>query len=151
MQQSNERRFMDVKKLQASQMDGLRPRAMFIFPDGMTEYTCRTPRFENLSASDMTIDSRLIAAEVYCGPIKTVFVYRVDALVAGGSDILVEVIRQALVDCMLLLRQKGLLCPKTLWLQFDNSGENKNKQMLAYASILVEDFHFYEVEVSHHL
>lgn len=146
-QQSNERRFLDVKKLKAAQMDGNRPRAALIFPDFMTEYTCQTPKWPASSASDMKVDSRLLGIEVYCGPIKTVFIYRVDALVVGGADIMVECVRQAIIDLVKLLRQEGLLTPKALWLQFDNCGENKNKQMFAYASILVEDLYFDEVEV----
>ena len=37
--------------------------------------------------------------------------------------------------------------PRTLWLQFDNCGENKNKEMFAYLSLLVETFIFDEIEV----
>jgi hypothetical protein len=136
-----------VKKLKASHMDGNRPRAALLFPDFMTEYTCQTPKWDKSSASDMKIDSRLLGIEVYCGPIKTVFIYRIDALIVGGANIMVECVRQALIDLMKLLRHEGLLCPKALWLQFDNCGENKNKQMFAYASILVEDLFFDEVEV----
>ena len=129
-------------------MDGNRPRAALVFPDFMTEYTCQTPTWEASSSSDMKIDSRLLGIEVYCGPIKTVFIYRIDALVVGGADIMVECVRQAIIDLLKLLRGKGLLSPKALWLQFDNCGENKNKLMFAYASVLVEDLHFDEVEVN---
>ena len=108
-------------------MDGNRPRAALLFPDFMTEYTCQTPKWDKSSASDMKIDSRLLGIEVYCGPIKTVFIYRIDALIVGGANIMVECVRQALIDLMKLLRHEGLLCPKTLWLQFDNCGENKQE------------------------
>lgn len=128
-------------------MDGNRPRAALLFPDFMTEYTCQTPAWEKSSASDLKVDSRLLGIEVYCGTIKTVFIYRVDSLVVGGANIMVELVRQALIDLMKLLHENKLLQPKTLWLQFDNCGENKNKEMFAYASILVEDLHFDEVEV----
>jgi len=119
-----------------------------LFPDAMTQYTCLTPRFKNNSKGDQKIESRLIGVEVYCGPIKTVFVYRTDALVVGGADIMIEVIRQAIIDACSILRQRKLLTPRELWLQFDNSGENKNKQMFTYLSILVEDCIFDLVEVT---
>jgi hypothetical protein len=146
-QQSAERRFLDDRKLRAAEMDGIRPKRAFLFPDAMTQYTCLTPRFQQNSKGDQKIESRLIGVEAYCGPIKTVFIYRTDAMVIGGADIMVEVIRQAMIDICVLLRARKLLTPRTLWLQFDNSGENKNKEMLTYLSMLIEDSIFDEVEV----
>jgi hypothetical protein len=37
--------------------------------------------------------------------------------------------------------------PRTMWLQFDNCGENKNKEMFAYLSLLIENHIFDEIEV----
>ena len=146
-QQADERRFLDDRKLRAEEMDGIRPKRAFIFPDGMTQYSCLTPRFQTNSKRDQKIESRLIGVEAYCGPIKTVFIYRTDAMVIGGADIMVEIVRQAMIDICVLLRQRNLLTPRTLWLQFDNSGENKNKEMFTYVSMLIEDSIFDEVEV----
>jgi hypothetical protein len=36
------------------------------------------------------------------------------------------------------LAKKGYDLPRTLFWQFDNSGENKNKEMICFASLLVE-------------
>lgn len=146
-QQADERRFLDDRKLRAAEMDGIRPKRAFLFPDAMTQYTCLTPRFQTNSKGDQKVESRLIGVEAYCGPIKTVFIYRTDGMVIGGADIMVEVIRQAMIDICSLLRQRNLLTPRTLWLQFDNCGENKNKEMFTYLSMLVEDSIFDEVEV----
>ena len=35
-----------------------------------------------------------------------------------------------------------------MWLQFDNCGENKNKEMFCYLSMLIELYIFDEVEIS---
>lgn len=146
-QQAAERRFLDDRKVRAAEMDGIRPKRALLFPDGMTEYSCLTPRFQTNSKGDQKVESRFIGIEVYCGPIKTVFIYRTDALIFHGADIMIEVIRQAMIDLCKLLRNRSLLTPRELWLQFDNSGENKNKEMFAYLSLLVEDSYFDLVEV----
>ena len=146
-QQSNERRFLDLKKLKAKLMDENKPRAALIFPDYITNYTCLTPTWENNSSGDEKIESRLLGIEVVCGPIDTVFIYRVDSLVVGGANICVELVRQAIIDLAKLLKKDGMLFPDTLWLQFDNCGEFKNKLMMSFSTILVEDGYFLEVEV----
>ena len=60
---------------------------------------------------------------------------------------MVEIVRQALIDLLELLRNRGLRAPRLLGLQFDNCGENKNKEMFGYISVLIEDFIFDVIEV----
>lgn len=140
---------MDRRKLLAAEVDenGNPLRALF-FPDGMTQYTCRTPKFPRASKNDKYIESRIVAMEVYCGPIKTVFVYRLSFMVGGGANLMIESMRQGLFDLCSLLRTRGLRMPRALWLQFDNCGENKNKEMFGYLSLLIEGFFFDSVEVN---
>ena len=69
--------------------------------------------------------SRVIGVEVYCGPINTVFLYTTDNMVSGGSNIMIEIQRQALIDLSRLLKDEGMNMPKEMILQFDNCGENK--------------------------
>jgi len=148
-QQSAERRFLDDRKhLALTRLDEFgNPINALFFIDGMTQYTCQTPKFKKPSKGDRTIESRIIGVEVYCGPIKTVFIYRTDSLVSSGSNIMVEIVRQAMIDLCKLLNDKQLCKPTNLWLQFDNCGENKNKEMFCYVSLLVELFLFKEVEI----
>jgi hypothetical protein len=80
----------------------------------------------------------VIAGIVICGNIDSVFVYTVDQLTSGGANLMIEVIRQALSDLGKLLICKGQKLPRILYLQFDNCGENKNKYMMAFCSMLVE-------------
>ena len=147
-QQSKEREFLDKRKLDAAKCDDTgNPLRLFLFGDGMTQFTCQTPKFPHQSKGDKVIETRIVGIEVICGPIKTVLVYRTDELISGGANITIEMTRQALIDVSILLRQRGLLIPRTLWLQFDNCGDNKNKEFFAYYSLLVESFSFDEIEI----
>jgi hypothetical protein len=74
-------------------------------------------------------------------------VYRTDQLVQGGGNLMIEITRQAIADCNALLRARGKKTPSELWLQFDNCGENKNRVMFSYLSLLVEGFFFKEIEM----
>ena len=148
-QQSKEREFLDQRKIQAAKCDDAgNPLRLFLFSDGFTIYTCNTPRFSKDSKGDKVIETRIVGTEVICGPIKTVLVYRTDALVGGGANITMELLRQAIIDVSLMLRKRGLLFPRTLWLQFDNCGDNKNKECMCYSSLLIETFAFDEIEIA---
>jgi len=88
-QQSAERSFLDHRKhLVLTKFDEMgNPLNALFFIDGMTQYTCQTPKFKQPSKGGRTIESRIIGCEVYCGPIKTVFVYRTDSLISSGANI----------------------------------------------------------------
>jgi hypothetical protein len=140
---------LDKRKLEAAKCDDAgNPLMIFLFGDGFTQYTCRTPKFPKDSKGDSHIETRIVGIEVVCGPIKTVLVYRTDQLVTGGANITIEITRQALIDVSNLLRQRSLLIPRVLKLQFDNCGDNKNKESLAYYSLLVEGYNFDEIEIA---
>jgi hypothetical protein len=99
-----------------------------IFSDGMTSMSGNTPKVgkDHHSAPKASyMQSRVIGVEAYCGPISTVFLYITDNMVAGGSNIMIEIQRQALIDLSKLLKAQGLNMPKEMLFQFDNCGENK--------------------------
>ena len=83
--------------------------------------------------------TRVIGVEVVCGPIDEVFLYLVDDLVGGGANFMIEVLRRALKDLSVRLQGLQAQLPKGLLLQFDNCGENKNKEMFFYLSLLVQE------------
>eukprot|EP01034_Spumella_vulgaris_P021246 gene21246-27263_t len=56
--------------------------------------------------------------------------------------------RQALIDVSNILRQRSLMIPRILKLQFDNCGDNKNKESLAFYSLLIEGYNFDEIEIA---
>jgi hypothetical protein len=119
---------LDRRKLEAAKCDNAwNPIILFLFGDGFTQYTCRTPKFPKESKGDSYIETRIVGIdEVVCGPIKTVLVYRTDQLVTCGANII----------------------PRTLKLQFDNCGDNKNKESLAFYSLLIEGYNFDEIEIA---
>jgi hypothetical protein len=82
--------------------------------------------------------NRLIGVKVVCGPIDTHFLYSTDDLVSGGANIMIEVMRQCFKDLSVELEKINLEMPRNIFLQFDNCGENKNKFMFAFLSLLVQ-------------
>jgi hypothetical protein len=69
-------------------------------------------------------------------------------MVGGGANIMVEVLRQALIDLGSLIYSQNLRYPRIALFQFDNCGENKNKEVFAYVSLLIEGFIFDQVEIN---
>ncbi len=82
-------------------------------------------RSTNRSKVNDTITNRIIGVKVYCGPIKTVFIYNTDQLVRKGANIMIEIMQQATADLSAELRKKGKLLPKKMNWQFDKCAENK--------------------------
>ena len=122
------------------------PIEAFMLFDGFSIYKGVTPKWSkrtfggrsHTEKEEPKVQNRIIAGIVICGDIDTVFVYTVDQLTRGGANLMIEVVRQALSDLGELLKEKNQLIPTILYLQFDNCGENKNRYMMAYCSMLVE-------------
>lgn len=73
--------------------------------------------------------------------------FHVDDFTAGGANVMVQVLWQALDELQKKLAEQGFFMPNKLYLQFDNSGENKNKTMFAFLSHLVQSRQFVEIQV----
>jgi len=132
---------------QARETDHLgQPKQAFMLFDGFSIFKGVSPKWSrgvyggksHTEKEEPKVENRIIAGIVICGDMDTVFVYSVDQLISGGANLMIEVIRRALSDLGRLLKSKGKKVPKCLYLQFDNCGENKNKYMMAYCSMLVE-------------
>lgn len=52
---------------------------------------------------DKKIASRIVGVEVHCGPIHGTILYYVDNLVAGGSNLIIEITRQGNKLCKLCI------------------------------------------------
>jgi hypothetical protein len=127
-QQAKARQALEVKKLRCLELDECgQPIEALLYPDGMTEFKGETPKMGSTRHTKVndTITNRIIGVEVYCGPIKTVFIYNTDQLVRKGANIMIEIMRQATADLSAELRKKGKLLPKKMNWQFDNCAENK--------------------------
>ena len=71
--------------------------------------------------------------------------FLVDSTVPGGGNLILEILRQVLND----LGERNELPTEnpTLYLQFDNCGENKNKTMFAFLVDLVRRSIFSKIKV----
>ena len=131
------------------------PQTCLFFSDGMTVMKGNTPKkgVRNSKGENTHITSRIIGVEVHCGPIHGTFLYYTDNLTSGGASIIVEVMKQSIIDLQSLLKNKqdlggrSLDVPEHMILQFDNCSENKNKFVFAYISLLVQQGHFALIEV----
>ena len=106
----------------------------------MTSSRGDTPKegVERQSKQSATILNRVFGVEVICGPAEFMMYCCVDQLQMGGANLSIEIQRIALEKLSHELELHNLIMPPVLQLQFDNCGENKNKEMFCYASLLVE-------------
>jgi len=72
----------------------------------------------------------------------------VDQMVMGGANLAIEIQRLAIEKLSVELEKQNLLMPRIMNFQFDNCGENKNKEMFAYASLMVELGYFDEFNLN---
>lgn len=65
----------------------------------MTIQTTETPKHGQLrqSKGQEKMENRIIAVEVICGDIDTVFLYYTNNLVSGGANIMIEILRQGML------------------------------------------------------
>ncbi len=171
-QQALERQELENEKALCQQLDAHgQPKKCLIYPDGMTVFKGNTPKLGKKSGRSSTpgsniIQNRVIGVEVYCGRVAGTMLYHTDNFVSDGGSIMIEVsvqlaiilsyvsyllcfllqvIRQAQLDVALLLWENHQQrMPRKLLLQFDNCGNNKNKEMMCYLSLLIEMKYFDE-------
>jgi hypothetical protein len=145
--QDAEREEERIAICRARELDAMgQPKQAFMLFDGFSVYKGVTPQWSrgvygeksHTEKEEPKVENRVIAGIVICGHIDSVFVYTVDQLTSGGANLMIEVIRQALSDLGKLLIRKGKKLSRILYLQFDNCGENKNKYMMSFCSMLVE-------------
>ncbi len=145
--QEAERQAQREAILRAKKLNSLgQPEEAFMLFDGFSIFKGVSPKWgkgtyggkSHTEKEEPKVENRIIAGIVICGNVNTVFVYSMDQLVSGGANLMIEIIRRALSDLGELLKESNQVVPKILFLQFDNCGENKNKYMMAYCSMLVE-------------
>ena len=67
-------------------------------------------------------------------------------MIGGGANCMIEIQRQIVIDLAKELHKLGMSLPPTVIFQFDNCGENKNKEMFAFMSLLIENHTFDYIE-----
>jgi hypothetical protein len=128
-QQAAERAVLEKTKHTCSELDTQtgQPKAMFFFVDGMTESRGDVPRFlteggRKSKADDNAkhVTNRVIGCEVVSGLFNKYIFYTTDNMTAGGSNTMIEVIRQLVIDTEQFLAEMCMIRPRVLHLQFDN-------------------------------
>ena len=142
-QQARQRDVLEEEKLKSLELnqDG-QPIQCLFFSDAITTTRGDMPYWGKHKSkahdSEHHIQNRTIGVEVYCGPIKTIFLYHTDEFSMGhGANIMIEVQRQALKDLAELLQEHGMVIPKKAYFQFDNSGENKVNIHLKFSASFI--------------
>lgn len=98
----------------------------FIEVDGQTTGTGNTPNFSRDGASNHpVIENRNLGCRVVCGPIDKWISISTNNLIPGGANVLIEASRIAIELLAEILADIDLILPKKLFVQYDNSGENK--------------------------
>ena len=147
-QQMKEREYQMLTRQRAiDEVTGRQPNLAYILFDGMTVYSGNTPKvgggyFRKGKKDTVYVTNRVIGVEVACGPIQKVYLYHTDDFVGGGANTMIEVLRTAISDLASDLHKEGLSLPRNLALQLDNCGENKNKVMFSFLSLLIESHIF---------
>jgi hypothetical protein len=72
----------------------------------------------------------------------------VDQMIPGGANLAIDIQRLAIERLGEALQAENMLMPRKFNFQFDNCGENKNKEMFAFCSLLVEQNVADEVRVN---
>jgi len=111
--QARQRKALEEQKAKCSELDQYsQPIQCLLFTDAITSTRGDTAYWgkQKTKTDDgaKKVANRTIAAEVYCGPIKAIFLYHTDEFSMGhGANIMIEVQRQALADLAILLNEIG--------------------------------------------
>lgn len=127
------------------------PIEALIYSDAMTESMGSTPKIGSTrhSKPGKQIKNRLFTVQVICGAACQFYMnISVDQLIAGGANLSIEIQRIAMEVLGKELAKLGQVLPRIINFQFDNCGENKNKEMFAYFSALIEQEIFDEIRVN---
>jgi hypothetical protein len=108
-------------------VDG-QPELAYADIDGQSVWTGNSPRMKIGGRSikfDKVIENRNIGVRIVCGPIDEYISICTNNLIPGGANVLVEVTRYTIGYIARRLAEFGMIMPKKIGFQFDNSGENK--------------------------
>ena len=135
--------------------DNKQPVKAFVLSDAITKYRGDCPQFRTefgklskFDDSKKSIGDRMFGSLVVCGPVKAFLIFHCHDFVGGGSNVAIEVLRLSLLKLTELLAPYKMNLPFDVQAQFDNCGENKNKIMNGYLSLLVELDIFFSIRVS---
>lgn len=128
-QQAAERKLLEQVRQHCAESDPQtgQPMAMQFFIDAMTATRCDTYRSTTeagrISKSEQNTDhveSRVWGCNVVCGKFDKFILYTTDNMIGGGANVMIEVVRQLLIDVEQILASMNMKRPFKLYLQLDN-------------------------------
>jgi hypothetical protein len=130
-QQATERQFAENFSLESEKVEDGQPVQAHIDFDGQSTWVGNTPKYskDRQSGSDLVIENRNIGLRIVCGPVKEYISVCTNNLIPHGANVLVEVLKYAIEYLARRLMEFGMVLPKKLGVQGDNSGENKVRQL----------------------
>jgi hypothetical protein len=149
LQQATERQHADNVANDAKKLENGMPTLAYFDIDGQSTWAGNTPKWmkDRKTSDGHVIENRNIGARIICGPIDDYISICTDNLMPSGANILIEVTKYCMEYAAKMLAMHNMVMPQKVALQFDNSGENKNKEMFCFLSNLVEDCYFKEIEM----
>jgi hypothetical protein len=125
-QQATERQHVENFIYLCKKMPEGIPDTAYIDIDPQSTWTGNTPKYQKRNVKQNThIENRNIGVHVVCGPIDEYISVCTNNLIPGGANVLIETLNFAIEYLSRRLGEFGLVLPKKLGIQFDNSGENK--------------------------
>jgi hypothetical protein len=125
-QQATERQHAENFIYLCKKMHEGKPDLAYIDIDPQSVWTGNTPKLQKLNVKQSThIENRNIGVHIVCGPIDEYISVCTNNLIPGGANVLIETLRFAMEYLGRRLGEFGLILPKKVGIQFDNSGENK--------------------------
>jgi hypothetical protein len=131
-QQSTERQFAENFSFESEKVEDGQPVQAHIDFDGQSTWVGNTPKYskDRQSGSDLVIENRNIGVRIVCGPVKEYISVCTNNLIPHGANVLVEVLKYSIEYLAGRLMEFGMVLPKKIGVQGDNSGENKVKDSL---------------------
>jgi hypothetical protein len=126
-QQSTERQFAENFSKESEKIEDGQPVQAHIDFDGQSTWVGNTPKYckDRTSATDNVIENRNIGVRIVCGPVKEYISVCTNNLIPHGANVLLEVLKYSIEYLAKRLMDFGMVLPKKLGVQGDNSGENK--------------------------
>jgi hypothetical protein len=143
MQQENERRTMEYNRNCCRNFDkNGQPMGIFIMPDAMTNNRTKVPKLSydkgRHGKETKFLTNRVMGVDVVCGLIDTKILFHLDGFVDGGSNLIVEIMRQTLKEVSKMLETYSHVLPRTQYWQMDNCSENKNRVYFFILTIFIQ-------------
>ena len=138
-QQATERQFAENFSLDSEKIEDGQPIQAHIDFDGQSTWIGNTPKWskDRTGPAESVIENRNIGVRIVCGPVKEYISVSTNNLIPHGANVLVEVLKFSLEYLAEKLTEFGMVLPKKIGVQADNSGENKvNKIIYSFFSLV---------------